>query len=114
MLYTSLNAHDIRDIMKNSERDNFSIATYQAYIDMIDNRGLFEEFDAVAFDCTFEEINLSSCTDVDNLINDYGYLLDDIDDLTTDEKLESLIDLISNKTFVLLHDNDYFTFDFIF
>lgn len=116
MIYTELNASDMHSMLKTCGRNNFSMATLEAYEQFIEEIDANDEFDPVGFDCEYIEFDLSDQDDVNCFLSDYAYMLTDDEKLELDEaeKIEEVKKILQEKTFVLLDDGDLFTISYNF
>ena len=114
-IYTKLDEYDIRKMMQDCNRDNFSLCAIRAYIHFIKSIGdQPQEFDAIAFDCSFIEFDLSNDDERKAFINDYGDLVKDETFSDDDSKVESIMDKLNDETCVISQDYNCFTFDYNF
>lgn len=109
MIYTELNAYDMKQILKTCDRDNFSIDALEGYLTFVEDLGVPSEFDPVGFDCSFTE-----CKKTLDDLSDYLYLIDEDDYEDEDEKLEALLEAIEENTLIVWQDNNSLMFDYNF
>jgi len=98
MIYQSMDVHQIADALKDDDNANWTyegamlLADY--LLDLSDETGDFE-FDIVAIRCEWSELA------GEDLIREYGYLLDQEYDDDDDEKLGDLIELLRDQTYCI-------------
>lgn len=97
MFYKELNAWDIKREFEEMNRDYFSIDAIQALMELTDDEQV--ELDVIAICCEFTEYS------EDDLLTDYGYLVEDENYQDEEEKLEGLLEELENHTTLYHLDN---------
>lgn len=113
-LYKQLNEYDLQDMLIKCDRDNFSLTALRAYVEFIRELGESQEFDAITFDCSFCEYDLSQPEELEQFNQEYGYLVEGEEFTDEDSKQEAIRDAIGEKTLVILDTYNCFLFDYNF
>lgn len=94
-----------KHMMKDYDRDYFTTTALEAILDYYDEVDENTEFDPIGICCDWNEYGNGAALDVNDLINDYGYLVDDLDEMDEDEQTDAIINALEENTLVMQLDN---------
>lgn len=96
-----------KSIMKDYNRDYFTTTALETILNYYDEIDESTEFDPVAICCDWNEYGNRCALTLADMFSDYGYLLDDDDDSSIDDenKLEKLIEILEDRTYIIKLDN---------
>ena len=100
----TIDAGMMQEMFKNYHRDYYTYEACEALENWYDDIDPDFDFDVIAICCDWNEYGETPCLKWSDFLNDYEYILDDIenpDELTDDEKIETIIDELENKTTVI-------------
>ena len=103
----TVDAGMMKDMFRNYDRDYYTYEACEALNDYYDDVDPDAEFDPIAICCDWSEYGETPCLTWKNLLDDYGYLLEneydeeELEEMSEDEKRENLIILLEDKTTVI-------------
>lgn len=105
----------MKKILQEWDRDYFSVSGCDALADFYDEiNGENFEFDPVAVCCDCNEYGENAALSFDDMLNDYGYILEDAEDVEDDtDKISALVEELESRTTVLhVPNGNYIVFSF--
>lgn len=110
----------MKEIFKSYGRDYFSVLGCDTLIDFFDEvNGEDFEFDPIAVCCDCSEYGYNVTLGFSSMLNDYGYLFENMYDvnelelLEESEKVEKLVEILEENTIVLhVTNGNYIVFSF--
>lgn len=105
---------ELKEIMRDYNRDHYSLAACEALLEYYDEVDPDMEVDPIAIcgDCTEYGEDGAACT-IDNLVTDYEYLVEDeaANDTDPEEHIDAIVDALKDVTTVLeLSNGNYIVF----
>lgn len=100
----TIDAGVMNEMFKNWHRDYYTYEACEALLEFYDEIDENMEFDVIGICCDWNEYGDTPCLKWSDFLNDYAYILDDIensDEMTDDEKIEAIIDELENQTTVI-------------
>lgn len=108
----TIDANMMKEMFKNWNRDYYTYEACEALENWYDELDLDFDFDVIAICCEWNEYGDTPCLTWKDFINDYGYLLSVGDwenengqEYDEDLYIDSLIDVLNDKTIVLRLSN---------
>lgn len=94
------------DAFRDMDRDYYSMDGYAALLSFYDEIDENMELDVIAICCEWNEYGNDCTLSFDDMLSDYGYLLDDeMEDDEMEDKITAIVDELENKTTVIELDN---------
>lgn len=99
----TVNAYMMKETMVNRNRDDFTFEGLETLLNWYDDcYGENFEFDPIAICCDWNEYGDTPCLTWNDFLNDYEYLLEDIEKvLTEEEKIDLIIETLEDRTTVI-------------
>ena len=94
----------MRDMFKKYNRDYFSYEACDSLIDYYDEIDENMEFDPIAICSKWNEYGETPCLKWSDFLNDFSYILEDLDldeDATEQEKIDAIISELEDRTQVI-------------
>jgi hypothetical protein len=92
--------NELRDIFKDWDRDDYSLDAYDRLVEFYDMREEDIELSVVAICCDWDELS------IEDIISEYSIDLSDITDddgeVDEDEKEESVLDYLNDRTYAVI------------
>ena len=97
----TIDANMMKEIFRNCNRDYYTYEACEALESWYDEVDPEFDFDVIAICCDWNEYGETPCLKWSDFLSDYGYLLDDSDEMTDEEKIDAIIDELEYKTTVI-------------
>ena len=98
----TINAAMMKELFENWNRDYYSFEACEALEEWYDEVDPDFDFDVIAICCDWNEYGNTPCLTWQDFISDYEYLLEDIEkQLTDDEKIDLIIEMLEDRTSVI-------------
>ena len=100
----TINSSIMHDMFKKYNRNYFSYEAYDALLDYYDGIDENMEFDPIAICCEWNEYGETPCLKWSDFLNDFSYILEDLDldeDATEQEKIDAIISELDERTEVI-------------
>lgn len=98
----TVNAAMMKEMLNKVNRDYFTFEGLENIIEWYDEVDPDFEFDVIAICCEWSEYGDTPCLTWKDFINDYEYLLEDIEKaLTDEEKIDLIIETLEDRTSVI-------------
>ena len=94
-----------KHLFEDYDRDYFTTTALETILDYYDEVDENTEFDVISICCDWNEYGNGAALNLNDFINDYGYLIDDIDEIEEDEQTDAIITALEEKTFITLLGN---------
>lgn len=99
----TIDAGMMKEMFKNWNRDYYTYEACEALENWYDEIDPNFDFDVIGICCEWSEYGETPCLKWSDFLSDYNYLLEDeeTEDLTEEEKIDTIIDELENKTTVI-------------
>ena len=98
----TINAAMMKEIFKRWDRDYYTYEACEALEEWYNEVDPDFEFDVIAICCDWNEYGDTPCLTWPHFINDYEYLLEDVEKVLTDEeKIDLIIETLEDRTTVI-------------
>lgn len=110
----TIDASIMMDMFKSYDRDYFSWGACEELLNYYDEIDENIEFDPIAICCEWSEYGNTPCLTWNDLINDYGYLLEgeleddeniNLDEIDNATKCDMIMDILEDKTTIIRLDD---------
>lgn len=103
----TVDAGMMKEMFKNWNRDYYTYEGCETLLEFYDEIDENIEFDVIAICCDWNEYGETPCLKWKDFISDYGYLLEDEEtaEMTDDEKINTIIEKLEDKTTVIKLSN---------
>ena len=102
----TIDANMMKEMFKSRNRDYYTYEACEALEEWYDEVDPDFEFNVIAICCEWNEYGDTPCLTWKNFINDYEYLLEDIEkQLTDEEKIDLIIETLEDRTSVIKLSN---------
>ena len=109
----TIDANMMKEIFKRWNRDYYTYEACEALEEWYDEVDPDFEFNAIEICCEWNEYGNTPCLTWDNFLNDYGYLLEDVEkQLTDEEKIDLIIEKLEDRTTVIRLSNSVLVGEF--
>ena len=109
----TIDANMMKEIFKNWDRDYYTYEACEALEEWYDEVDPDFEFDVIAICCDWNEYGNMSCLTWTDFLNDYEYLLEDVEkQLTDEEKIDLIIETLEDRTSVIKLSNSVLVGEF--
>lgn len=105
MKITIDNGWELRERFKAYDRDYYSIYGYEALLDFYNEIDEDWELDVIAICGDWTEYDSDLSCFENDLINDFGYLVEDIDNIPFEDVAEYITEALEERTTVIKLDN---------
>ena len=97
----------MKEMFKNCNRDYYTYEGCETLLEFYDEIDENIEFNVIAICCDWNEYGETPCLKWKDFISDYGYLLEDeeIAEMIDDEKINTIIEKLEDKTTVIKLSN---------
>lgn len=96
----------LADEFKAFDRDYYTMYGYEAMLNFYDEIDPNMELDVIAICCEWDEFGNDCCLSFDDMLSDYGYLLDDEDEeLEFEEKIKRIAEALEDDHNVITLSN---------
>ena len=109
----TIDANVMKEMFKNWNRDYYTYEACEALEEWYDEIDPDFEFDVIAICCEWNEYGDTPCLTWDHFLNDYEYLLEDVEKhLTDEEKIDLIIETLEDRTSVIRLSNSVLVGEF--
>lgn len=100
----TIDANMMKEAFRNLDRDYYTYEACGALLNYYDEVDETMEFDPIAICCDWNEYGDTPCLKWSNFLNDFDYILEDLDleeDATEQEKIDEIISELEDRTTVI-------------
>lgn len=102
----TIDANMMKEMFKNWDRDYYTYEACEALESWYDEVDPDFYFDVIAICCEWSEYGDMTCLTWNDFLNDYEYLLEDVEEVLTDEeKIDLIIETLEDRTSVIRLSN---------
>ena len=101
----SVDSSIMKDYMVNYDRDYFTMEALEAILDFYNEIDENIEFDPIAICCDWSEYGETPCLTYNDFLNDYSYLIEDNEYNEKEDKINDIINKLSEHTIVIRLSN---------